>query len=91
MKGRKGKGVNDAAKDMKMTPGKDSKPAAEAKERNAGGPVKKQVGGGVRGAAARANGGRAPRKSGGGCNANPLSSAAKGTPPKGHKTPGSVS
>ena len=41
----------------------------------------------MHGMKAKAHGGRMPRKSGGraGSNMNPLSSAAAGTPPKGHR------
>ncbi len=51
----------------------------------------KKDGGSVSGGAAPASAARSPRKSGGrtGSNMNPLSSAASGTNPKGHSTPGS--
>jgi hypothetical protein len=59
-----------------------SKIEGEAKARKSGG---KAVD--MHGVKPRANGGRTQRKSGGrtGSNMNPLSSAASGTAPKGHK------
>ena len=59
-----------------------SKVEGEAKARKSGG---KAVD--MHGMKAKSHGGRMPRKSGGraGSNMNPLSSAASGTPPKGHK------
>lgn len=56
-----------------------------AEQRKRGGRAKKMVGN-IAGMSA-SHAGRAPRKSGGrtGSNMNPLSSAHKGTPPRGHK------
>jgi hypothetical protein len=87
------KGTNEAAEDLKSKPERynNSKVENEAEERKRGGRTKKNVGGPA-GAAPAANAGRAARKSGGraGSDSNPFTSARHGTPPKGHKTPGSV-
>ena len=65
--------------------GKDSNVAKEAKERKHGGKAKKHVAMHGHKGAARAD--RKPRKSGGrASDMNPLSSAHKGTEPKGHKS-----
>ena len=89
MKGRKTGGV--VVKDAASKPARrNSAPkimdAAEALKRGG-----KAIGK-MKGEKAKAHMGRAPRKSGGrtGSNMNPLSSAAAGTPPKGHKTDGSL-
>jgi len=65
--------------------GKDSHVVAEAKKRKHGGKAKHHVGM-HEGAMAHHRADRKPRKSGGrsGSNMNPLSSAHKGTEPKGH-------
>lgn len=62
---------------------------AEAKERKHGGKIMESVGP-IKGGKPSAHAGRKPRKSGGrsGSNFNPLSSAASGSNPPGHKTPG---
>lgn len=71
-----GKAMEPAARDNA------SKIEGEAKARKRGG---KTVA--MHGEKAKGHAGRMPRKSGGrtGSNMNPLSSAAAGTPPKGHK------
>jgi hypothetical protein len=89
MKGRKTGGVvmNDAAsKPARRNSAPKIMDAAEAMKRGG-----KAIGK-MKGDKAKAHMGRAPRKSGGrtGSNMSPLSSAAKGTPPKGHKVDGSL-
>ena len=69
--------------------GAGSNVVKEAKEKKAGGRAKRKHGGmAVHGAAAKKRGDRPARKSGGrsGSNMNPLSSAAAGTQPSGHKS-----
>lgn len=93
MRGRKHKatgGVNEAAEDLKKkTPDRVNAPEIdkEAEERKRGGRAKRKSGGKVHGADAMCHAGRKPRKSGGraSSDANPFTSARKGTPPKGHK------
>jgi hypothetical protein len=75
------KGVDSAAADVATkVPRRNIAPKIfdEAEARKSGGKVK--------GEKAMAHAGRKPRKSGGrtGSEANPFTSAAKGTPPKGH-------
>lgn len=89
MKGRKTGGV--VVKDAASKPARrNSAPkimdAAEAMKRGG-----KAIGK-MKGEKAKAHMGRAPRKSGGrtGSNMNPLSSAAKGTPPKGRTVDGNL-
>lgn len=92
MKGRSGRktgGVVAKNKKPEMAyAGGDSNVAKEADEYKRGG---KAIGK-MKGEKAKAHMGRAPRKSGGraGSNMNPLSSAAKGTPPAGRKMDGSL-
>ncbi len=89
MKGRKSRatgGVNSAAEDMNTKPMSytgTNKVTGEAMERKRGGKAM----GKVHGAADSPHAGRKARKSGGraSSDANPFTSAAKGTPPKGHK------
>jgi len=81
-------GVNEAAEDLKSKPKRynNSNVEDEAEERKHGGRAKKH-GMSAHGHHAKHHAGRKPRKSGGragGSNMNPLSSAHKGTPPKGH-------
>lgn len=66
--------------------GKGSNVEKEAKERKHGGKAKKHVG--LAGHKGKMHAGRTPRKSGGkvGADSHPLSSAHKGTEPKGHKS-----
>jgi hypothetical protein len=69
--------------------GAGSNVVKEAKEKKSGGRAKRKHGGmAVHGAAAKKRGDRPARKSGGrsGSNMNPLSSAASGTQPSGHKS-----
>lgn len=69
--------------------GAGSNVVKEAKEKKAGGRAKRKHGGmAVHGAAAKGRADRPKRKSGGrsGSNMNPLSSAAAGTEPSGHKS-----
>jgi hypothetical protein len=85
------KGEDEAEKDIKDKPERynKGKPEDEAEEMHAkkGGKVKKRKEGGkVEGEKAMCNGGRRPRRaSGGGCEANPFTSANKGTPATGRK------
>lgn len=89
MKGRKSRatgGVNNAADDLKTKPMAYTNAAKvddEAMARKRGGKAM----GKVHGAADAPHAGRKARKSGGraSSDANPFTSAAKGTPPKGHK------
>lgn len=88
--------VADAkTKPAKFTPG--SKVNAEAEKRASGGRAGRKHGGAmkevgsIKGGAPSKHAGRMPRKSGGragGSNFNPLSSAASGTPAKGHTATG---
>lgn len=73
-------------KNMRYTA--DSNVNSEAEERKRGGRAKRRSGGKVHGESASCHAGRKPRKSGGraGSNFNPLSSAHKGSAPRGHKT-----
>lgn len=82
MRGRTGRKSGGPVNDKKAV-------LAEAKERKSGGKVMESVGS-IKGGKPSAHAGRKPRKSGGrsGSNFNPLSSAASGTNPPGHKTPG---
>ena len=69
--------------------GAGSNVVKEAKEKKAGGRAKRKHGGmAVHGAAAKKRADRSARKSGGraGSDMNPLSSAASGTQPSGHKS-----
>ena len=69
--------------------GAGSNVVAEAKEKKAGGRTKRKHGGmAVHGAASKSRADRPKRKAGGraGSNMNPLSSAAKGVEPSGHKS-----
>ena len=69
--------------------GAGSNVVKEAKEKKSGGRAKRKHGGmAVHGAAAKKRADRPARKSGGrsGSNMNPLSSAAAGTQPSGHKS-----
>lgn len=84
-------GVNEAAEDLahkNMHYTYESNVNKEAVERKRGG---KTVGK-MKGEMAEHHAGRKPRKSGGraGSNANPLSSAARGTPAKGRNVSGSL-
>jgi len=94
MKGRKHReagGVNEAAEDLKDKPENRNAPnkvAKEAEEMKKGGRTKRKEGGKVHGDMAKHHAGRKPRKAGGraGSDANPFTSARKGTAPKGHTT-----
>jgi hypothetical protein len=83
MRGRTGRKSGGKA------PNEDKAVLAEAKERKHGGKIMESVGP-IKGGKPSAHAGRKPRKSGGrsGSNFNPLSSAASGSSPKGHSTPG---
>jgi len=95
-KGHKGRhhkatgGVNEAAEDLSRKNKRytyDSNVEGEAEERKRGGRAHKKHGMMADGHHSKHHAGRKPRKSGGragGSNMNPLSSAHKGTPPKGH-------
>lgn len=92
MKGRKSRstgGVNEAAEDLRTRPERRNnadKIFSEAEERKSGGRTKRKSGGLVPGEKGMCNAGRKPRKSGGRTSdANPFTSAAKGSAPKGHK------
>ena len=84
------KGDDQASEDLKkknMEYTKDSNVNRESEEKVAkkgGKMMKRKAGGAVAGRSAFAHGGRMPRASGGGCEANPFTSANKGSAPKGH-------
>ena len=91
MKGRKTggsvdpmSGNNDAAADVSMKPNRRNNAPKIFGEAEA--MQQKKHGGNVKGDKAMAHAGRKPRKSGGraGSESQPFTSAAKGTPPKGH-------
>ena len=91
MKGRKTggsvapmSGNNDAAADVSMKPNRRNNAPKIFEEAEA--MQQKKHGGKVKGDKAMAHAGRKPRKSGGraGSESQPFTSAAKGTPPKGH-------
>ena len=89
MRGRTGR-KSGGMVDKPATPGGDRKEVMkEAKERKHGGKIMESVGE-IKGGKPSKHAGRKPRKSGGrsGSNFNPLSSAASGTNPPGHSTPG---
>ena len=75
------KGDDDAEKDVKSKPARynNSKVEDEAEE------MKAKKGGKIEGGKGMKHAGRKHRASGGGCEANPFTSAAKGTAPAGHK------
>ena len=84
-------GDDEAEKDLKDKPARynEGKPEGEAEEMKAkrGGKIKKRKEGGkVEGEKAMCNGGRRPRASGGGCEANPFTSALRGTPAPGRRS-----
>ena len=93
-------GDKDWEADAKMKPpnrGAPSKVSAAALERKKGGRAERKHGcnimnevGAIKGGAPSKHAGRAPRKSGGraGSNMSPLSSAAAGTPARGHTATG---
>lgn len=76
------KGDDDAMKDVKSKPARynSSKVEDEAEEMHA------KKGGKIEGGKGMKHAGRKHRASGGGCESNPFTSAAKGTPASGHKT-----
>lgn len=86
MKNRKGRatgGVNDANADLDKKNQRytyQSKVNDEAEERKRGGKTDMKADG----KDAKKHAGRMKRKSGGSCDRNPLSSASRGTAPKGH-------
>lgn len=91
------KGDDDAEKDLKSKPERrvnapKIEGAAEEKEAKKGGRIKRKHGGMMKevgraeGGEAMHHAGRKRRASGGGCEANPFTSALKGTNPSGRKT-----
>jgi|SRR5690242_2593426 len=85
------KGDDQASEDLKkknMEYTKDSNVNRESEEMKAkkGGKIKRKAGGPVTGRAAFKHGGRMPRASGGGCESNPFTTAAHGTPAGKHST-----
>jgi hypothetical protein len=81
-------GTDDAEKDSKDKPSRRNLATniyteSEAKKIKKGGRIERKEGGKAEGHMAHHHAGRKARASGGGCEANPFTSANKGTPPKG--------